>query len=208
MLLYFAFMLGVGYVLVRYSKTEGLVLVNSTWTPFQDVFFKYATYLGNGEAAIAIVLFLALFVSFRKGIIALSSFVLSAIVTQFFKHLIFSEAMRPYIILWDDFKNGDLHLVLSEEIMKRGNSFPSGHTTSAFSVCLVLVLFIQKPVWALFLGFVAIIASYSRVYLAQHFFEDVFAGAIIGVSGTLIVYFLFERKNWLANYDKPLLKLK
>lgn len=207
LLLYFIFLIIIATILVRYSNAEGTILVNSTWTPFQDYFFTYFTYLGGGETAIIIVLFLALFISLRKSAIALSSFVFTAIITQFLKHIIFPSAMRPFIGLWSEFQSGELHLVLSENLMKKGNSFPSGHTTSAFSVFFVLVLFLKKPIWGFLLGVFAILASYSRVYLSQHYFEDVFLGSIIGVLGTLFVYFLFEKKKWLRKVNKPLIKL-
>lgn len=208
LLLYFGFLISVGFVLANYSKSEGTVLVNGTWTPFQDEFFKYLTHLGGGQTAIVIVLILIMFVSIRKGVIALSSFVFTALFTQFLKHVIYPDVMRPFIGLWHGFKSGDLHLVLPEELMRRGNSFPSGHTTSAFSVFLILVLFMKRPIWGIVLGVFAILASYSRIYLSQHYFEDVFLGSIIGVSGTLFVYFLFENYNWLSSINKPLIKLK
>ena len=129
-------------------------------------------------------------------------------ITQFLKHVVFSDVMRPFIGLWDEFKNGDLHLVLSEDLMKKGFSFPSGHTTSAFSLFLILALFVKKPIFGAVLALFAILASYSRVYLSQHYFEDIFLGSIIGVLGTLFVYFVFEKKNWLKENDKPLIKWK
>lgn len=208
LLLYLIFLIAVGTILVSYSRAEGTIIVNETWTPFQDVFFKYFTHLGGGLTAIVIVVALALFVSLRKSVIALSSFVFTAIITQFLKHVVFPDVMRPFIGLWSEFQSGELHLVLTDDLMKRGNSFPSGHTTSAFSLFLILALFVKKPVWGLALGLVAIFASYSRVYLSQHYFEDIFLGSIIGVSGTFFIYFLFEKKGWLANIDKPLIKLK
>ena len=46
---------------------------------------------------------------------------------------------------------------------------------------------------------IALLVGYSRVYLSQHFFEDVYVGSIIGVSVTLVVYYLLSKMNkpWL-----------
>ena len=41
----------------------------------------------------------------------------------------------------------------------------------------------------------AILVGYSRIYLSQHFFEDVYAGSIIGVVITIIVYFSINKIN-------------
>jgi len=204
--IYFIFLVTIALVLVNFSKLEGAEKVNATWTFFQDKFFKYFTYLGGGQTALFIVVVLALFFSVRKSMVAFSSFIFTALITQFLKHVIFPDAMRPFIGLWREFKADELHLVLTEDLMKKGNSFPSGHTTSAFSVFLILALFVKKPIWGVVLGIFAILASYSRVYLSQHYFEDIFFGSVIGVSGTLLVYSLFEKKQWLMSQDKPLIK--
>lgn len=202
------FVIVVAYFLVRYDRLEGTVIVNSTWTPFQDIFFKYVTYLGGGETAIAVIIFLILFYSLRSGLIALLTFVFTAGITQFLKRVVFSNVMRPFIELWGEFKRGELHLVLAEEFMKKGNSFPSGHTTSAFSVFLILTLFAKKPIWGLIFGCIAVLASYSRVYLSQHFFEDIFLGSIIGVLGTIGVYYVVQQKKWWLKLEMPLIKFK
>ncbi|MCT4582184.1 MAG: phosphatase PAP2 family protein [Flavobacteriales bacterium] len=207
-LVYVLFLVGVVYLLMNFSRLEGTVLVNQTWTPVQDVFFKYCTYLGGGETAIIVVCLLLLFSGVRNGVIALVSFGVTAGATQFLKRIVFPEVMRPYIALWDEFKEGELHLVLSEELMKKGHSFPSGHTTSAFSVFLILTLFAKRPRLGIVFASIAVLASYSRVYLSQHFFEDIFVGSMIGVFGTFVVYFLFEKTGWLKGVEQPLIKLK
>ena len=44
----------------------------------------------------------------------------------------------------------------------------------------------------------AILVGYSRVFLGQHFLQDVVAGAILGMISALVVYFVIDsRKNWL-----------
>lgn len=204
--IFLIFLMSVAYFLVRYDKLEGTRVINNTWTAFQDVFFKYFTYLGGGETAVLIVLVLLLFFSVRKGLIALFGFAFTALFTQFLKRVLFSDTMRPFIELYREFTSGELHLSLAQEMMKKGNSFPSGHTTSAFSVFLIITLFSKNPKLGLLFGFIAALASYSRVYLAQHFFEDIFLGSIIGVFGSLIVYYLFLKNKWWLKLDKPLIK--
>jgi undecaprenyl-diphosphatase len=57
-------------------------------------------------------------------------------------------------------------------------SFPSGHTITAFSICLSLGHF--YPVLAPWLCFCAASIAISRVVLGMHFVSDVIAGAILG----------------------------
>ncbi|MBI3620149.1 phosphatase PAP2 family protein [Candidatus Roizmanbacteria bacterium] len=57
-------------------------------------------------------------------------------------------------------------------------SFPSGHAATAFASAVILAYFDRKR--ALLYFFVAILISYSRIFLRCHYFLDVAAGAIIG----------------------------
>jgi membrane-associated phospholipid phosphatase len=54
----------------------------------------------------------------------------------------------------------------------------------------------------------ALVASYSRVYLSQHFFGDIYAGSVIGVGSTLALYYWMDtllRKNAREWHNKGLL---
>lgn len=70
------------------------------------------------------------------------------------------------------------------------NSFPSGHSTSAF--CLFFCLCIISPkVWQkIFFFCLAILIGFSRVYLSQHFFEDIYVGSIIGVGFSFTIFYI------------------
>lgn len=69
-------------------------------------------------------------------------------------------------------------------------SFPSGHTFGAFGFFLLLSLYLpsgRKP-WSLFFFLLALACGYSRIYLGQHFFLDVYAGSIAGTILAFLVY--------------------
>ena len=77
-------------------------------------------------------------------------------------------------------------------------SFPSGHAATAFAAATVLTFFDKKR--RLFYYTVAILISYSRIYLDCHYFFDVIIGAIIGylISRLLLSFpdtFPFRRKS-------------
>ena len=73
---------------------------------------------------------------------------------------------------------------LVEGIVLNGGttSFPSGHTMSAFALYAFLAFCLPKKKWlAALLFLIALLVGISRIYLVQHFLQDVYLGAILGV---------------------------
>jgi membrane-associated phospholipid phosphatase len=81
------------------------------------------------------------------------------------------------------------------------NSFPSGHTMSAFAfytLCTLLFLKGRRRPWGLPLAVLAVGVGISRIYLVQHFLIDVLGGACIGLVVALLfygVYVLLVKNN-------------
>lgn len=73
-------------------------------------------------------------------------------------------------------------------------SFPSGHATAAFTLAGVMILFFRPRPWLTSLIFLAALAAgVSRVYLVQHYWADVYAGAWAGTLFALGIYLLGRR---------------
>lgn len=64
-------------------------------------------------------------------------------------------------------------------LFQHHDSFPSGHSTSAFAVATALALY--YPRWTPFLFIMAVLVALARVYLGHHYFADVYGGALIGI---------------------------
>lgn len=65
-------------------------------------------------------------------------------------------------------------------------SFPSGHTFSSFTAAFILFFF--KKSWGTPALAIAVLISFSRLYLFVHFPSDVAAGAILGFLLALAVF--------------------
>ena len=74
------------------------------------------------------------------------------------------------------------------------NSFPSGHTATAFaSAEFLLHEYIDVSPWIGIAGYgAAFLTGYLRVYNNKHWFSDVVAGAGIGVISTKLAYLIYN----------------
>jgi membrane-associated phospholipid phosphatase len=177
-------------LLLTVSKPEIHLFINSHNSPFLDLFFKWITILGNGFFTMAVVC-IFLFFHFRKSATILIAFVLSGIIVQSLKSTIFTNALRP-----SGYFEGKTALHLVEGVYQLYiQSFPSGHSASAFALFLCLAAFTKSnPVKFLFFIIASLIA-FSRVYLSQHFLGDAMAGSLIGVIVTsLMIFFIYHRR--------------
>jgi len=89
---------------------------------------------------------------------------------------------RPFITIYNNFQ-------LFSTSCPHDFSFPSTHAATAFAAATVLAYFDKKRRW--FYYTVAILISYSRIYLGCHYFFDVISGALVGFLISKIVVRLF-----------------
>ncbi|MFV0248592.1 MAG: phosphatase PAP2 family protein [Tenacibaculum sp.] len=158
-----------------FNKFSLHLYINQFHTSFFDFFFKYATYLGDG-LIFAFLGLIFLFVKRKMALVFLVSGLLTLLFTHFFKKLIFRGIPRPVGALGEEV----LHLVSGVK-MAMWNTFPSGHTTTAFAVFSILCLYFAKDKLQYIWVFLALIAGFSRIYLSQHFLIDVLFGSLLGI---------------------------
>jgi len=185
-------------VLLFFMEKGDLVLFFSDHrTPFLDVFFRWFTDLGDGLwfGVIAVVL---LFFRYRYAI-SVAALGLSVMVVSYVSKSIFSlDRPLPYFqkIGLED----QLTFVAGVDVHTGATSFPSGHTMTAFALYGFLAfIFPQKKVLGFFLFLIAVGAGLSRVYLVQHFFQDIYLGSLIGLALALLWWYLQKgwKKTWL-----------
>ncbi|WP_233559754.1 phosphatase PAP2 family protein [Taibaiella sp. KBW10] len=83
-------------------------------------------------------------------------------------------------------------------------SFPSGHTATAFVAAEFLRReYKDQSAWYGIAGYaVATGTGFLRMYNNKHWFNDVVAGAGIGIAATTIAYWLHDKINWGPKYKK------
>lgn len=176
--------------LFYWNKEQVFLWLNHQHTYTADVILKYFTYIGDGIFMIGLGLVLLLF-RFRKlGVLMLLSFLLSGLLAQSIKRI--EARPRPGL----HFQNPDIIHRVDDVLLKGKNSFPSGHTTTAFAT-FSLLAFATRNKFVQFLYFaIAVTIGYSRIYLGQHFAEDVLMGAAIGLLSSYFLTWLLRKKEW------------
>lgn len=175
----------------HYGRFALHIALNEFHDRFLDVLFPILTELANGW--VPLVLALALLArNWRSFLMMGLSTGVSAVVVQSLKHFVFDGHDRPSMYLG---QMPGLQLVAGIDLHHHF-SFPSGHSTAAFSMCLALAVIIGRKGPALLLALLAALLAFSRVYLSQHFTEDILAGAFVGCLTGTAMYVLLYRSNW------------
>ncbi|MDH5366487.1 MAG: phosphatase PAP2 family protein [Cyclobacteriaceae bacterium] len=172
------------------EKGDMVILINGFNNPFSDLFFKYVTYIGDGILFVPLILGLV-FIRYSFAIMGTIIAVSHGLLLSLLKKIIFKGEPRPTAYFED---TSMLHFVEGVKV-HTSNSFPSGHTATAFAFCLFLTFLVNRKSWSSIFLVLALLAGYSRIYLLQHFYMDVVVGGFIGTLVTIITWKLFEIKN-------------
>ena len=202
---FFLFLL-VGLPIIVLTEKGAVVLaINKFSNTWLDAFFLVATDFGLGNVAALIGILLLLY-RIRWGLLALTSLIWTSIFTNLFKRVLFPDTSRPFhYFYYDDFTR-----FIHDAPLIYYNSFPSGHTMTIFALCCVLAYLAKKRTLSLLLFFVALLVGISRIYLLQHFFVDMYTGAILGVIAMGISVWIIDKKLQLNNkpsFNKSLFSL-
>jgi membrane-associated phospholipid phosphatase len=193
--------LGVGLVFVvlcgaAVLLTDPLPLhawMNGWHGPATDLFFRNITHVADGLVPTALAILL-LWKDYRSFLMMGLSCGVSALIAQFLKRMVFADHDRPAM-----FKDqlGELPWVSGVEL-NHHFSFPSGHSTAAWAMCFALTVILARRSWGVPLALLASLLAYSRVYLSQHFTEDILLGTIIGTVVAWAIYQWLYRSRFSA----------
>ncbi|MGI2298862.1 phosphatase PAP2 family protein [Candidatus Cardinium hertigii] len=187
------------FPLFVWDKIAFFRLLKQWHHPMVDCIAPYCTWLGDGITYLSLLCIVTLLhATCRKTMVIGGSFVIMSVVVQLLKRVFFRDQLRPIALLSVD---ASLHLVDGVSL-PIDFSFPSGHAATIFALICLLQLFSKskKKIYSVILLGIALMVVYSRIYLCQHFYTDVYVGAWIGTIAALIAYICvvdYNGPNWL-----------
>ncbi|MBB5395836.1 phosphatase PAP2 family protein [Mucilaginibacter sp. AK015] len=174
-----------------FTRTEIYFAINGIHSDLADNIEPYITHIGDGLTVVALAIILVLF-NYRASFLVITSYALTAVSAQILKYSF--DMPRPKLYFGDQLNR--IHFVKGLYILTY-HSFPSGHTVTAFSAGVVITYLAKNKTWGAVLLFVAVMVGYSRMYLSQHFFEDVTVGSVVGVLVTVLWLSYIDRKVFI-----------
>lgn len=185
---YIIFFIIFSTLIILYDKGELHLKLTAFHTPFLDLFFRFVTELGGSGPVIIGVLFVLYKLSASFYILATQ--LVNLLITTSLK--LYFGIPRPTSFFADNYPDVVLYHV-EGVTMRLANGFPSGHTSAAFAMMLCIALIVKNKAIAFLCCLAAILIGYSRIYLSQHFAEDVLFGSVIGVFSALALYPFYNK---------------
>ncbi len=188
-------------VKILFTREQIYFTVNSHHYPIADTLAPYFTDLGDGWTTIIIAVILVFF-NYSRALLLGIVYAVTSISAQIIKHIF--DAPRPKLYFQNQLPR--IYFVKGVDILSL-HSFPSGHTVTAFSTALLITYWCRNKFWGLPLLLLAMFIGYSRMYLSEHFFEDVIAGSVIGVIITVFLIRRLDSRRFMhsAKWNKGLL---
>ncbi len=173
-----------GFVIVACTEKGGFLLFFNT---FQSSGLNYIFYGFTRLVEIPVFLILSLIfiwnntkMSVQIGLAGIFSLVISLILKDIFLqarpiHFLRSQAVQSF---------NEVAILAPHEGF---TSYPSGHSMAAFALMLTLAIKFNNKWTSLLMVILAIGGGLSRIYLLNHYLEDVLAGSLIGIYLALLL---------------------
>ena len=201
LLLMLLFIIAGGILILETDKGDIVRWFANNRTPFLNGLFYYITYLGAEAVPVIILSFLLWKVKYAIFLGAAN--VIVSIVIRFLKNIVFPTYSRPKIFFEE---LGEMITFVDGVHLNSYFSFPSGHSASGFALFFGISLMLHRKWLGIPAFILALIVGLSRPYLVQHFFVDIYVGAIISVVLTFLIFYWIDTRVWYGSHwaNKPL----
>lgn len=194
-------LLGALVIILWKSQEITLYLVS-----VESVFLKKVFYITNflGEPLFHIITgLLLLLLNVRKGMILSAILIINSLLVVTMKFI--ASQPRPYSVFSENNWLDQINIPGTITILTDDTSFPSYHSAGAFAMITFFILTTRRKFPVLLLFAAAILTAVGRVYFFQHFFIDIYFGALIGIAVSYACYAIFRKYYYdkLSRLDGP-----
>jgi membrane-associated phospholipid phosphatase len=186
--------------LYAFDTVETHLFINQFTTDILDAIMSKTTHLGDGLFMIILTIVCFFFSARYFFNFTLTGLMIMPIVYVLKRYF---ESQRPFSIFSQLGRLDEIYIP-EQETINQLYSFPSGHAAIAFSMGVTCALLSKKTKDKFLWLFLAVFVSSSRVYLSQHFLEDILVGSILGSIFSFVGYEILDK--WELNtIDFPVL---
>lgn len=192
------YLAGLSLALLVWGYKESFLMMNGHLTPWLDWPMFIITHLGDSMILASILSLMFV----RKKPEAVLTLIIVVIITgimgQIMKATLFEGWDRPLKVFNE---SNIVHTLDNYRLFH--NSFPSGHSITAMSAFTALVWCLKpNAMYQTIAAFIAILITYSRVYLGVHFPGDVLAGSVIGILLAIMLLPFIHSKLGKIKYNR------
>lgn len=184
-------------LLVLYGYKDSFLILNHQHSFLLDYLMYFLTLFGDSLFVLSLLVILFPGKT-EMVVVTIVAVIITGLFVQLLKQAVFPDWDRPLKV----FEEIDVHTVGSYHLYHK--SFPSGHSLTVGCVFTVLAWYFREKKYILIPGsFIAIIVSYTRIYLGSHFPGDVLAGSMLGTLLTLVLLYFFEYRftHWISQWN-------
>ncbi len=188
-LILYALFFIVGALIILLTRRGDVVLLINKYSRVEwDSTIEFITDIGLG-GYMAMAASLLVFYKLRYAATGLLNLLVIGIFTNTLKELFKGIFTRPlHYFLYDDFTR----FIYTADI-NYFSTFPSGHSMTIFGMLAFFAFLVNRRAISAILFTLAVLIGFSRIYLLQHFFLDVYAGAFLGICSLLITLWFTEK---------------
>ena len=186
-ILYVLFFIGGAFVILLTKRGDVVLLINRYSRLEWDKTVVFLTNIGLGSYMAVIALLLA-FYKLRYAATGLLNLFFIGVFTNLLKEIFKGMFTRPlHYFMYDDFSR----FIYTADI-NYYSTFPSGHSMTIFGMLAFFVFLANNRIISVLFFFLSVLIGFSRIYLLQHFFLDVYTGAFMGILSSIIVLWITE----------------
>ncbi len=154
---------------------------NSLHNSLMDKLMMFFTFLGDGSLIWIVICIVSICTKKyrRAGLMGICALILSTLISEYIVKLIVQRP-RPF----------EIYTYTLLIPAPGGYSFPSSHTAESFAAAGILFKSVKN--YGFLFVILALLISFSRLYLFVHFPSDVLAGAIIGMACSAVTCCVFK----------------